>query len=283
MFEKQTEIDDKLCMYHLQICWLKLSLDQWLYRKVHASRNKMFLPNSYPWALRGRKWNSFLVYLRNGHTTVQVLWHHTLLCSFMRNITANNELVQGGICTQPRIFPLNKGFSGRINQSIAENWGNHRFWFLSNTARLEDLVQGPKHQEMGQGPYRTEGSRHWGIRLCSRCHDAFCRDLVIEACISSLSHSFISCHFLSFVFISFAFISFPVISFRCILPFIASFIAFSVISCAVISNQSYSIHSRLRNAAEFPISKLFLLPCPFLETSAPARAGHYLYQITIRR
>ena len=61
--------------------------------------------------------------------------------------------------------------------------------------------------------------------------------------------------------------------------FIDSFIhswRFPFISCHVISNHSFWVHSFLSNSPRIPISKLFPIALSYFETSAPARALHCL-------
>ena len=79
-------------------------------------------------------------------------------------------------------------------------------------------------------------------------------------------HSFFPFHFFhcvslsSFQSFSFPFLSFHFISFHShsTLALIAAFMAPSVISFLVMSNHSWSIHSRCCNSQTFPISDLFL-------------------------
>ena len=96
---------------------------------------------------------------------------------------------------------------------------------------------------------------------------------------------FISCYFMSVIHSFISFIRSFIHSFSqsvsqsSIHSFIDSFIhswRFPFISCHVISNHSFWVHSFLSNSPRIPISKLFPIALSYFETSAPARALHCL-------
>ena len=107
-------------------------------------------------------------------------------------------------------------------------------------------------------------------------------------------HSFFPFHFFSLrfpfflpiFFLSFPFISFHFISFHShsTLALIAAFMAPSVISFLVMSNHSWSIHSRCCNSQTFPISDLFLTAMSLFRNFPPRRVlGTTWYRLPVSR